>query len=65
MIRIDSADGVCRECCGTLVAEAADDCELLILCERCGASYPVEIDAFGDGGTEYWPLLMATQKAAT
>jgi hypothetical protein len=25
----------------------------------CGEGYSVETDAFGDGGIEYWPAIMA------
>jgi hypothetical protein len=52
---VDLLDGACRSCGGQLTITAVDDCTIIVLCTvpGCGDSYPVELDAFGDGGMDY------------
>lgn len=51
---IDPEDGTCRECDeGELEVIDADDSTMTVGCGGCGACYPVEHDAFGDGGVDY------------
>lgn len=59
MVLVSPSDGVCRECGGTLHVTDADDVSMLVECDECGEGYCVESDAFGDGGLEYWPAIMA------
>lgn len=59
MISIRPTDGVCSECGGALVVTDADDISLLVECEECGEVRTMETDAYGDGGIEYWPAIMA------
>jgi hypothetical protein len=58
MIHVRASDGVCRECGGELRITEADDATMSVECD-CGENYLVEIDAFRDGGVEYWPAIMA------
>jgi hypothetical protein len=66
-MRIDEADGVCRECGGPLEVIDADDATMTVQClsSACGDSYIVETDAFNDGGIEYYPRFMSHKLAAT
>lgn len=59
MVTISRNDGVCRECSGTLTVIDADDVSMQVTCDTCGDEYTVEIDAFPDGGCEYWPQIMS------
>lgn len=59
MITVSPTDGSCRECGGELNVIDADDCSMVVECAECGDCYSVEPDAFGDGGIEYWPQIMA------
>lgn len=59
MVTINPSDGCCRECGGILHVIDATDVSLLVECSECGDSMSVEPDAFGDGGMEYWPQMMA------
>lgn len=59
MIGVNRNDGVCRECGGELLVIDGDDCSMVVECQTCGDCYSVEPDAFGDGGIEYWPAIMA------
>lgn len=58
MVHIRPSDGVCRLCGGELRVTDADDSMMFVEC-GCGEGYAVEPDAFGDGGIEYWPAIMA------
>jgi hypothetical protein len=42
----------------------ADDATMTVLCLNpdCGDSYPVETDAFNDGGMVYWLDFLTSQK---
>ena len=64
MVYVSRNDGKCRECGGPLTITDADDATMQVACETCGAEYSVEPDAFGDGGIEYWPAIMAELKAS-
>lgn len=64
MVHVNPTDGRCRECRGQLRVTDADDATMLVECEDCGEAYSVEPDAFGDGGIEYWPAIMAEIEAA-
>ena len=64
MVQVSPTDGSCRECGGSLQVTDADDATMLVECQQCGDAYTVEIDAFGDGGIEYWPAIMAELEAA-
>lgn len=59
MVSVSPSDGVCRDCGGTLSVVDGDDCSMFVECSDCGDRYCVETDAFGDGGVEYWPQIMA------
>jgi len=59
MVTIRPTDGVCSECGGALNVTDANDISMLVECENCGDSRTVETDAYGDGGIEYWPAIMA------
>jgi len=37
----------------------ANDYSMLVECESCGEVRTMETDAYGDGGSEYWPAIMA------
>lgn len=63
MVHVNLTDGCCRECGGPLRITDADDASMHVECE-CGEEYVVEPDAFGDGGIEYWPAIMAELEAA-
>ena len=56
-MRVNPKDGVCRTCGGQLEITDVDDATMTVLCTDadCGDSYPVETDAFGDGGIDYYP----------
>jgi hypothetical protein len=58
MIHVRRADGVCRVCGGELRITDAINGMMTVEC-KCGECYVVEYDAFGDGGAEYWPAIMA------
>jgi hypothetical protein len=64
MVHVSPADGVCRACGGTLHVTDADDATMFVECETCGEGHTVEPDAFGDGGIEYWPAIMAELEGA-
>ena len=52
-IFIDPDDGTCSKCDeGELEVIDADDVSMTVECGGCGACYPVEHDAFGDGGID-------------
>ena len=57
-MRVNPRDGQCRECGGELEITDADDVTLSVRCEKCGDSYQVETDAFGDGCMTYWFQMM-------
>lgn len=56
---VELQDGKCRECGGQLRIIAADDATLTVECQVCVERYDVHAAAFGDGGTHYWPAVMA------
>ena len=58
---VDRKDGRCRECGGQLEIVDADDATMTVECTepRCGESYQVEPDAFGDGAMIYYVGIMA------
>lgn len=58
MIHVRRSDGTCRVCGGELRITEADDATMTVECD-CGEAYVVEPDAFGDGGVDYWPAIMA------
>jgi hypothetical protein len=64
MVHVNPSDGVCRACGGTLHVTDADDATMFVECEKCGEGHTVEPDAFGDGGIEYWPAIMAELEGA-
>ena len=53
---VNLKDGACRSCGGQLEITDCDDCTMTVLCTEaeCGDSYPVETDAFNDGGMTYY-----------
>ena len=53
-MRVDSQDGRCRNCGGTLTIIDADDATMTVECDDCGDCYLVETDAFGDGCMTYY-----------
>ncbi len=59
---VELSDGHCRECGGQLEIDEVDDATMTVLCLDCGDSYPVETDAFNDGGVRYWPQMMVEQE---
>ncbi len=59
MVTIRPTDGVCVDCGGALNVTDANDYSMLVECESCGGTRTMETDAFGDGGVEYWPAIMA------
>jgi hypothetical protein len=59
MVHVSPTDGSCRQCGGPLTITDADDATMQVACDSCGDEYAVETDAFGDGGIEYWPAIMA------
>jgi hypothetical protein len=62
-MRVDPADGRCRECGGELDITDADDATMTVECCECGVSYLVETDAFGDGCMKYYVPFMAAKLA--
>lgn len=58
-MKVDLADGRCRNCGGQLEITGADDATMDVECTDCGDAYTVEPDAFHDGGITYWPAVMA------
>ncbi len=64
MVHVNPTNGRCRACGGELQVTDADDATMLVECAACGETYSVEPDAFGDGGIEYWPAIMAELEAA-
>src|SRR6266849_6822827 len=52
-MKVDSKDGRCRECGGSLEIIDADDTGMTVECD-CGEVYLVEPDAFGDGAMKYF-----------
>lgn len=58
-MKVDPADGRCRECGGPLEIIDADDCTLTVQCEECGDSYDLETDALNDGAIDYHPRFLA------
>ncbi len=59
---VELCDGQCRSCGGQLEIVAADDATMDVVCTECSDGYPVETDAFNDGGIKYWPRVMVTQE---
>ena len=59
---VELRDGRCRTCGGQLDIEEVDDATMTVLCLECGDSYPVETDAFNDGGIHYWPQMMVDEE---
>lgn len=53
-MRVDPADGCCRECGGVLEIIEADDATMTVECTECADVYLVEPDAFGDGCLTYY-----------
>ena len=64
MVHVSPTDGSCRQCGGPLTITDADDATMQVACDSCGDEYAVEPDAFGDGGIEYWPAIMAELEGA-
>ncbi|MEX2140588.1 MAG: hypothetical protein WD894_15100 [Pirellulales bacterium] len=64
-MRVSLQDGKCRNCKGQWEIIEADDATMTVTCLNCGDSSVVEIDAFGDGGMDYWPAFVAEQGDAT
>jgi hypothetical protein len=62
-MRVDPADGRCRECGGELDITDADDATMTVECSECGVSYLVETDAFNDGCMTYYVPFMAAKLA--
>jgi hypothetical protein len=62
-MQVNPRDGCCRSCGGTLEIIDCDNCTMTVLCTEaeCGDSYPVETDAFGDGGVIYHFEMIARQ----
>ncbi len=60
-MRVNLRDGRCRSCRGELEIIDADDATMTVQCVNpgCGEEYPVETDAFNDGGMDYWPGFLA------
>jgi hypothetical protein len=56
---VDPKDGVCRSCGGWLEITDFDNCSMTVYCRACGDSYPVETDASGDGGIDYYTGFLA------
>lgn len=52
-MRVNPADGRCRECGGALTIVDADDATMTVECDEGSHCYPVEHDAFGDGCMTY------------
>ncbi len=59
---VDTKDGVCRSCGGTLEVIDADDATMTVECEECGDTYAVEPDAFGDGCMTYYAGFLADRR---
>lgn len=59
-MQVDPKDGNCRSCGGVLEITDADDATMTVICSNpdCGDSYPVETDAFNDGGMHYYVQVM-------
>ncbi len=60
-MRVDPKDGTCRTCGGTLEITDIDDATMGVVCDKCGDSYEVETDAFGDGCMTYYLPLKIKQ----
>jgi hypothetical protein len=60
-MRVSKRDGACRSCGGQLEITGADDATMTVECLDCGDEYPVETDAFGDGGIDYYPRFLAEE----
>jgi hypothetical protein len=58
-VKVNVRDGTCRACHGQLEIIDADDATMTVRCLECEEEYPVETDAFNDGGVVYWPAFMA------
>ena len=58
-MRVDPTHGCCCTCDGELEIIDADYASMTVQCVRCGDSYLVEPDAFGDGGMIYYVSFMA------
>lgn len=54
---VDISDGACRTCGGQLEITEVDDTTMTVICTEpdCADSYDVEVDAFNDGGIDYYP----------
>ncbi len=52
-MRVNKSDGSCRSGGGELEIIDADDTTMTVQCKGCGEDYPVETDAFNDGGMIY------------
>lgn len=52
-MRVETKDGTCRSCRGTLTIIDADDATMTVECDECGDVYVVETDAFNDDGMAY------------
>jgi transcription elongation factor Elf1 len=61
-MRVNRADGRCRECGGSLDIVDVSDATLTVQCDECGESYEVEPDAFGDGCMLYHVEMMAQKQ---
>lgn len=51
---VNRNEGTCQVCDGTLEVVDADDATMTVSCTKCGETYPVEPDAFGDGCMDYY-----------
>lgn len=58
---VNRKDGSCRSCGQVLEIVDADDATMTVVCTNpeCGDSYPVELDAFGDGCMTYYVAFCA------
>lgn len=60
---VDTKDGRCRTCDGTLEITDCDDATLTVSCIECGDTYLLETDALNDGAMHYYPAFMARKLA--
>jgi hypothetical protein len=58
---VELTDGACRSCGGQLQITEVDDATMTVLCLECLDSFPVETDAFNDGGIHYYPSFLQQQ----
>lgn len=61
---VNLSDGACRSCGGQLEITDVDDATMTVICTEpgCSDSYPVETDAFGDGGIDYYPGFLGEER---